>query len=968
MARRSEADARASVAPAQKPWGASASFGRGAVKPPAHGTRGAATARAKENDPYAHVRSRVAATQNASPKASLLPPAASAMTHKPKMSRSRPPAPAPAPAPALAAAPPAPSGATPGNLVAASSGFDEDVHPALAPFRAEDWSIPSDAAPASTSTALVAGCTLHDLAPEDKRKVAKLIKQVVEYAESKKRLECELDDTHSRLDACERSRDAARKAEETRKAELRVLTAKLDKALATVEAYRRTEKMEKTEKTTDAPEPARRPGPAAELWRMSPMTRAVVDEVRAVLRRGHTSTRAHEHTDASAGNSTHDAHDRKGGRSPAERQRPPLAVAPTSAGGGGEDHRGATRKSPTKASRMRAAAAAAAGAGAGAHARGGAVPATPEVPEEVRAAARAAAAASTPEDAFVAALAAGAAAAAAGVGGGRLGTDPPASPGAVPGPAAFSRTPRSVREASRRSSAPLERERVLRFDPRSGAAGAFYFDASSETGSEARSERAACEARTVRQVLGVPETESPPRGVSLAAATRALVRLDDDMTAYGAATVRAGRLGDVFATLDGVSPPRRMRASAFAPVRDEGASRLATIAARMARDDAYAERDAAPRSPHVPAPPASLVAAAARARVAAAGGDAAALGEPVGEAIRAGPLAADAVPRRRGRFAPRTVASPLVTTSATASGPAEDRKLSKLSANENPTKRPGKGGEKKRLDPTRLSRAHAAVRAAAAAVDAALAGDARVDADDVVPENPENPEPPFAEGTPSPSEDERIPIVTPTETPREDPEDPEDPAGEPRSVRAEKASTKLDPAGRERLKTSTDPVQRTDVVRPVPLAETKDLLPDDEGSSGSSPSSSTQTQRARRSETTFDADLIDLVDEVDELRLFAGDDASGDARGARRRFGRDSKTDCPYTRPANPRAAAAAAARRVAGRARALPEKARRRRLADEVTRRETQRRREHARDAEKAEWRVNYRSFSEGKRGEPLL
>ena len=100
--------ARASVAPAQKPWGASASFGRGAVKPPAHGTRGAATARAKENDPYAHVRSRVAATQNASPKASLLPPAASAMAHKPKMSRSRPPAPAPAPAPALAAAPPRP--------------------------------------------------------------------------------------------------------------------------------------------------------------------------------------------------------------------------------------------------------------------------------------------------------------------------------------------------------------------------------------------------------------------------------------------------------------------------------------------------------------------------------------------------------------------------------------------------------------------------------------------------------------------------------------------------------------------------------------------------------------------------------------------------------------------------------------------------------------------------------------------
>ena len=476
--------------------------------------------------------------------------------------------------------------------------------------------------------------------------MAKLIKQVVEYAESKKRLECELDDTHSRLDACERSRDAARKAEETRKAELRVLTAKLDKALATVEAYRRTEKMEKTEKTTDAPEPARRPGPAAELWRMSPMTRAVVDEVRAVLRRGHTSTRAHEHTDASAGNSTHDAHDRKGGRSPAERQRPPLAVAPTSAGGGGEDHRGATRKSPTKASRMRAAAAAAAGAGRG-PTRAAERSRQPRGSEEVGAAA------ARLRPARLRRLRGRARGGRGGGGGGRRRRaaldGPPGVSRGVPGP------PRSVLSASR----PLERERVLRFDPCSGAAGAFYFDASSETGSEARSERAACEARTVRQALGVPETESPPRGVSLAAATRALVRLDDDMTAYGAATVRAGRLGDVFATLDGVSPPRRMRASAFAPVRDEGASRLATIAARMARDDAYAERDAAPRSPHVPAPPASLVAAAARARVAAAGGDAAALGEPVGEAIRAGPLAADAVPRRRGRFAPRTVASPL---------------------------------------------------------------------------------------------------------------------------------------------------------------------------------------------------------------------------------------------------------------------------------------------------------------------
>ena len=341
MARRSEADPRTSVAPAQKPWGASASFGRGAVKPPAQGTRGAATARAKENDPYAHVRSRVAATKNANTAASILPPAATAVAQTPKKNRSRPLAPAPAPAPALAAVPPAPSGALLGGPVAADSGAD-DVHPALVPFQAGDWSVSPDTAPASTATALVVGCTLHDLAPQDKRKVAKLIKQVVEYAESKKRLEAELDETHSRLDACARSRDAARKAEETRKAELRALTVKLDKALATVEAHRRREKRSEVDHEVETREArerlAARPNPPAapELWRVSPMTRAVVDEVRAALRRG----REGERSQASAGEGgTSGARvtlaptdDRSGGGgSPAERQRPPLAVAPTAA-------------------------------------------------------------------------------------------------------------------------------------------------------------------------------------------------------------------------------------------------------------------------------------------------------------------------------------------------------------------------------------------------------------------------------------------------------------------------------------------------------------------------------------------------------------------------------------------------------------------------------------------------------------
>ena len=153
-------------------------------------------------------------------------------------------------------------------------------------------------------------------------------------------------------------------------------------------------------------------------------------------------------------------------------------------------------KSPTKASRMRAAAAAAASAAF--RARGEAFPATPELPEEVRAAAHAAAAASSPEDAFVAALAAGAAAAAASGGW----TNPATSPGAVP--------------------AAADAERVLRFDPHRGAAGAFYFDDTSETASEVRSVRSerAGEERTVRQALGVPEAESPAPPQSASSLTR----------------------------------------------------------------------------------------------------------------------------------------------------------------------------------------------------------------------------------------------------------------------------------------------------------------------------------------------------------------------------------------------------------------------------------------------------------------
>ena len=625
---------------------------------------------------------------------------------------------------------------------------------------------------------------------------------------------------------------------------------------------------------------------------------------------------------------------------------------------------------------MRAAAAAAAAAAS--RRRCEAFPATPELPEEIRAAAHAAAVASSPEDAFVAALAAGAAGAAASGGRTRPWTNPPTTPGAVPGPDT---------ESPPGTSGRLERERVLRFDPHRGAAGAFYFDDTSDTASEARSTResAAWAERTVRRVLGVPEPEkekAPPHGVSLAAATCALVGLDDDMTAYGAratsarltisgadhqgaqsqvpwwerggsatlsnaASSESALANGVDGSFAAAKAPRgdagaetaRRKASAFAPVRGEGEGRLATIAARMARDDAYAERaDAAPRSPHVPAPPASLVAAAARARVR--------------ESIEEAPIAGADVrnpsrPPASGRPVLRTVASPLVTTSATrnsracsaatAGGPGEDRDAADPMI---PTKSTREATREKRrpLDPTRLSRAHAAVRAAAAAVDAALASDARADAEDAVPDTPP------AEAI---EEEQGTPTVSAAEEAREDA--PSEPPREPAASR------------------EADPADDADDGAIAFDATKRDAM-DEEPSSSSSPR---EVQRARPTarSVAFDADLIDLVDEVDELRLFPGDAESRErggrlsfeSLGARRRPGGDA------ARPANPRAAAAAAARRVAGRVRALPEKARRRRLADEVTRRETQRRR-HRGAAEKAEWRVDYRSFSEGKRGEPLL
>ena len=525
--------------------------------------------------------------------------------------------------------------------------------------------------------------------------------------------------------------------------------------------------MEKTEKTTDAPERAQLPGPAAELWRMSPMTRAVVDEVRAVLRRGHTSTRAHEHTDASAGNSTHDAHDRKGGRSPAERQRPPAAVAPTSAGGGGEDHRGATRKSPTKASRARAAAAAAAGAGAGAHARGGAVPATPSVPEETfaqpRARLRRLRLRKTPRGC-----------ARGGRGGGGGGRRRRAALDGPPGVSRGGSRPRRVRCFSAFLGPARARARAS-LRPVLGRRRPFYFDASSETGSEARSERAACEARTVRQALGVPETESPPRG-------RLARRRDARARAPGRRHDRVRRRDGARGAFRGrFRNPRR----GFAAATNESLRVRARARRRREPPGDHRREDGARRRLRRARRRAAVAACARAPRVAGRGG-----GEGAGRRRRRRRRRARETRRggdrrgtARGRRRPAPPRSVRAANGRVAPSDHErDRERSrrgpkafKAFGERQPDEKAGKRRRKEKARPdAAVSRARRRARGGGGGGRRARGRRARRRRRRcrAVPENPENPDPPLAEGTPTPSEDERTPIVTPTETPREDPEDP----------------------------------------------------------------------------------------------------------------------------------------------------------------------------------------------------
>ena len=609
----------------QKPWGASASYGRGATRPFGRVVAPAPKPSNKENDPYAHVKSRVSTTSVKGERAPTMP-AAAGCPHPAPVSRAPPrlPAPAPAPAPALAAS------------------LDLD---ALA--RPEDIGVPT-----------TPGATLHDLTPEDKRKVAKLIKQVVEYADARKKLERELEQSRERLAEESDARRAAEAAEASRREEIDALNAKLTDALARIRAYQfklkdaeralslaqsaaqtESRRSRRTMTSEDADSsrgvssgPVYAPPsvgsakpslPAPTHPPMSPATRAAVDEIRSALERTPPER---------------------------ERQRPPLAVGPTKPPPPPPTARGpapapalaprprvetsssraavppatpgavpglspassrdlrwlanvakvssdagsASATGSPKAAQMSAAAAAAASAvravlsatptvsngsaidsaphtaesGSGS-ARVSA--ATPDIASEVRAAAAASvdSAATTttfsssprPDlspDPMAAALAAGVAAAAAAAAG-EVWTSPP--------------SPLPVTTDAR---ADAGGGRVLRFDPDAGPAGRFYFgdvsfrsggsveDASSDVhvdGSGRGDDETVVAvdddasgrflagvsfsaeenlARSVRAVLGLPDDSPERAGVSSSAAKRALVALDDEFASYEARAAGRG--------------------------------------------------------------------------------------------------------------------------------------------------------------------------------------------------------------------------------------------------------------------------------------------------------------------------------------------------------------------------------------------------------------------------------------------
>ena len=195
--------------PPRKPWGAPASYGRGAKKPPAVGARARRSSAPVYNPPVPRAArgdnenegdsapSRAGTVDDANFRAWQRVASNAKASSRPE------------------------TGPTP------PSPFGSDIDALAAP----DGSY----VPLGEHT----HASFHDLGPEEKRKVAKLIRQVVELSEARSKLEKELDDLRARCVTEEGARKDAQAAEANGRAEIETLRGKLARALATINALAR---------------------------------------------------------------------------------------------------------------------------------------------------------------------------------------------------------------------------------------------------------------------------------------------------------------------------------------------------------------------------------------------------------------------------------------------------------------------------------------------------------------------------------------------------------------------------------------------------------------------------------------------------------------------------------------------------------------------------------------------------------
>jgi len=528
--------------------------------------------------------------------------------------------------------------------------------------------------PASPSPS-AAGCSLHDLRAEEKRKVAKLIRQVVEYADARKKLEAGLKDA---TEACERERERARRAEE----EAESVKAKLSNAFALIRSYQaqiraKDDELARRAVAVAAPLPSPSP-PAKAALVEAPTSGAVV--VRAATAAAAAELEAaatppppppreddvEEEEEEDDDEPAEESEPEPGtppvattralvvaaaasspfipGLSPVSSRDlrrlsrlagappPPTAVVVKAAGGSGNE----------KSSKM-ASAAAAAAARVMQHRESAESPTTaatetpspaatlkltlspspspegmgaeetesttPLLPQEVRDAA-AAAAAADPNDALVAALAAGAAAAGEARGANGEGAMPPPPPTTT------------------------RQNRVLRFDPSVGAAGAFYFSDASVTPPTAATTAAAASAISPSSWNVDPGEEEALRTLNPPAAAppavpgldqgadafgsfeaaeayaEAAVKLEDTETAWAEARAAADAAEALVASRrDGGGGGGGVK-KVFKIVRAAEVQTSPPVAPRAATREAavcFTASPNAPASPDVPQPPASFM-------------------------------------------------------------------------------------------------------------------------------------------------------------------------------------------------------------------------------------------------------------------------------------------------------------------------------------------------------------------------